>query len=516
MALVTLPAELIRLIVETVEIIDEDSPTSDDEDDDSESESYDNSEDNEGGPEITPLDPEIRLADPTPNGQRLRRTLNTKDLNALAQSCRRLGFVVNSLLYEANREFQASSAVYWAAAAGRTETLARVMELGLSIDEEMGVDVLFRLDEDYVWRPVQVALEFDEHETMKWLLDHGAALDLPVTSTLPEQEDSVEAADEGWSLLCQALRQGKEDLSLNLIRRGSRLFFADVGGPVTNSALHVAAGASLEGVVAVLLQEYGMNSTLALGMPWPSTPLNNAAASSNGVAIIDALLRHGVDVNADGSQAFGTPAYEERIRDQFSPLKTALRQRQWSNARTLLERGARIDSKITTYFYEYCPDGSEEGLRVLDVLIRDHGVDINAPDPENGRTAFGETACWYGDEALIKFMLENGADPNKPNGDDGDIPLCIVRMKTGYDVHARLVGLLLDHGADPDRHINKEREETWLETVRDCPDTEELKELLEVLPGRGLDIPWKELKARASGPRYSTRAVPWRDLRRLV
>jgi ankyrin repeat protein len=528
MAFATLPVELIRLIVETVKINAEELPASDYDDDfgpkDSVSFFYRHSpegenSDDEGVPKISPLDPEIRLADLTPDGQRLRRILNTKDLNALAQSCRRLGSVVNSLLYEANREFQASSAVFWAAAAGRTETLARAMQHGLNIDDRIVTQhdsppllLSFGLDIHHEWRPAQIALKFGQHDTMEWLLDHGADLDDPVRFTEHENGISFEAAYPASSLLFLALEQQKEDVIVRLVRRGSRLLFAFEDSPVTDSALHLAAQAGLQNLVKLLIQEYGMDPNLALGMPWPSTPLNDAAGRENSVAIVDTLLRHGADINESGKHICATPDCERRVSHRRTPLKAALQERQYANARILLERGARVDSDITTFFYRYCPDGSEEGLQVLGMLIRDHGVDINAPDPKHQKTAFGE-ACWrgIGDESLIKFMLENGVDPDKPNGRNREIPLFLVGMKADYNCHARLVGLLLDHGANPNCYVDKKRQQTWLQTVKTCTNTEALQELLEVLPGRGLDLPLEELRARANSSRYNSRAVRLRD-----
>ncbi|KAF1973429.1 hypothetical protein BU23DRAFT_554057 [Bimuria novae-zelandiae CBS 107.79] len=135
MTLAILPVELIRLIVEIVGVepqpeIKEDGIEDEDNDSDDDtyySDSYPD-QDIDRTPAVSPLDPDIRLRDGTldgtPNGPQLRCILNARDLNAMARSCRRLGSVVNSLLYEANREFQTSSAVFWAAAVGRTETLA--------------------------------------------------------------------------------------------------------------------------------------------------------------------------------------------------------------------------------------------------------------------------------------------------------------------------------------------------------------------------------------------------------
>lgn len=454
-----------------------------------------------------------------------------RDLNALGRTCRALHKVVNKALYEANRDFQDSSAIFWAARNGRNETLDRALSYGLSIDEgllqnifgaeEATENAFFRRHHGYPWRPIQFAAKSNHYHTVEWFLDHGAAIDAPseidkdqLKDTLRHRSDhplgqedlaslrtrwrNVAKADS--SVLFNALRRRDETLSVLLIRRGARLFFAHEGafgyGLPSDTALHLALREDLRNTATLLVKEFGMNPNLRIGAIDLWTPLEWATTSAANATLIRDLVQLGADAN-----------YTSDPRHGSSALHIALQGQNYDNAQALLEHGAQIGEEIVVHFARYCPDGSAAGLKALETLIRDHGVDINAPDTEDERTAFGERACYYGDESLVKFMLKNGADPNKPSGENGDIPLAIVHFKTSHDVYARLVALLLDHGADPECRINKSEETTWLQCVRECRDTEQLEELLKVLRGRNLDLPWKELQARARGPRYSMRAV---------
>eukprot|EP00276_Gloeochaete_wittrockiana_P008246 CAMPEP_0184655204 /NCGR_PEP_ID=MMETSP0308-20130426/12817_1 /TAXON_ID=38269 /ORGANISM="Gloeochaete witrockiana, Strain SAG 46.84" /LENGTH=1011 /DNA_ID=CAMNT_0027091533 /DNA_START=381 /DNA_END=3416 /DNA_ORIENTATION=+ len=90
-------------------------------------------------------------------------------------------------------------------------------------------------------------------------------------------------------------------------------------------------------------------------------------------------------------------------------------------------------------------------LAVLKELIIDKGYDVNAVT-ESGQTAL-KAASYVGKSEAVKFLLENGANPNIAD-DEGYTPLINVLARLSYarDDTPRLaiVGMLLEHGARTD------------------------------------------------------------------
>ena len=513
MSLAILQAELIFLIIESVEeysieVIKEEG-------DDDGGDSYSDS-DSEGKvyPDDTPLtlapDPEIVLRETTSYGE--RRVLNTGDLNALARTCRALYRIVNESLYKANRDFQSSSAVFWAAVAGRTETLERALHYDLSIDEGLVHDTFGSAeafpegekpyDVGIPWRPVQFAAKFMRYETVHWLLDHGAAMDTQTKieeygsgpKDLPAFED---AARFESSVLYGALRRGDERLSSDLIRRGARLLFTRERPNWPHSpqvfyttALHLAADICLYNVMALLVKERGVDPDIRRPTDYVKprcwTTLHILVSRRNREQSIVAMLRLGADIEATSD-----------CSSDDTPLRLSLWHCNWENALLLLSHGAKVNSEITSRFYCYCPPGTEVGLQLLHKLITEHGVNIHIPSPDSHRTVF-HNACAHGDDSLMVFLLNHGADPNGPTKEEYQVPLELVGHGHSRARYARLVALLLDHGADPYSCVDAEGR-TWLQTVGEMEDAQDLKELLRVLEGRELDLPWEVMRKRAEG-----------------
>ena len=57
-------------------------------------------------------------------------------------------------------------------------------------------------------------------------------------------------------------------------------------------------------------------------------------------------------------------------------------------------------------------------------------------------------AAFHGHWRLCQFLIESGADPNRPLDDTGETPLHAALCKAGPS-HDRVVKVLLAHGADP-------------------------------------------------------------------
>jgi ankyrin repeat protein len=142
-------------------------------------------------------------------------------------------------------------------------------------------------------------------------------------------------------------------------------------GPAIVGAL-VAAGADV--------------NTHASGMGHEETPLH-WAASSDDVAVLDALLDHGADIEATGAVIGGGTA-----------LADAVAFGQWKAARRLIERGA----KSTLW--------QSAALGLLDRVEREFTADPK-PSPDDVTNAFW-CACHGGQRSTAEYLLSRGADRN--------------------------------------------------------------------------------------------------------
>jgi uncharacterized protein len=152
------------------------------------------------------------------------------------------------------------------------------------------------------------------------------------------------------------------------------------------------------------------------------TPLH-WAASSNDVAVIDALLDAGADIEAPGAVIGGG-----------SPLADARGFGQWNAAYRLIERGARTNLK----------DAATLGL--MDRVIARFDA-THAPTPDEITRAFWG-ACHGGQREAAEYLLAKGADINWIGHDDLT-PLDIARGSAdeGLTAAGDLVPWLRDQGA---------------------------------------------------------------------
>lgn len=123
-----------------------------------------------------------------------------------------------------------------------------------------------------------------------------------------------------------------------------------------------------------------------VGDPAPETPLH-WAASSNDVAVLDALLDAGADIEAPGAVLGGG-----------SPLADACGFGNWAAARRLVERGARTRLKDAA------------ALGMLDRVEAACSGPI--PPPSHEITQAFWSACHGGQRQTAEFLLERGADLN--------------------------------------------------------------------------------------------------------
>ena len=143
------------------------------------------------------------------------------------------------------------------------------------------------------------------------------------------------------------------------------------------------------------------------------------AASSDDVALIDALLDAGAEIERDGSSIDGGP-----------PLSCAVGYGQWAAARRLAERGAR-----TQLWHE-------AALGMLPELMR-RFEDAPALSADELSGALWN-ACHGGQLATAQYLAGRGADPNWVTPWSGQTALDIAEKAERSDVAAwlRATGVL--------------------------------------------------------------------------
>jgi uncharacterized protein len=177
---------------------------------------------------------------------------------------------------------------------------------------------------------------------------------------------------------------------------------------VGRSLLHIAAdwpGHFPNGArtVAVLVEAGAdPNATVSHAGPhgWPETPLH-WAASNDDVAVLDALLDAGADIEAPGAVFTGGP-----------PMSDAVVFAQWKAARRLFERGA------TTTIWQAAALGLVDRVR-----------ELCAADPAPSALDITNAlwnACRGAQRSTAEYLLDRGADP-RWIGHDRKTPLDVAQ-----------------------------------------------------------------------------------------
>jgi len=214
----------------------------------------------------------------------------------------------------------------------------------------------------------------------------------------------IDTADPRATAAIEAIHRGDVPRLRQLLAEHPDLATAALGNTqMTRSLLHVAAdwpGHYPNGpqVIAVLV-DAGADVGARFTGPHAETPLH-WAASSDDVSVLDALLDHGADIEADGAVIGGGTALDDAVG--FA---------QWNTARRLVDRGAKV-----SLF-------NAAALGHLD-LVRDHIVASELP--ADLASAFWG-ACHGGQLATAQWLLEEGADRNWIAPWDGLTPLDAAR-----------------------------------------------------------------------------------------
>lgn len=225
----------------------------------------------------------------------------------------------------------------------------------------------------------------------------------------------------------EAIHRGDVVALRKLLAGDPQLATAAIGEPTgtpgtTRSLLHVVTdwpGHFPNGPATVaLLVEAGADPDARFSGPHNETPLH-WAASSDDVAVLDALLDRGADIEARGAVIGGGTA-----------MADATAFGQWNAARRLLERGA------DTTLWEAA------ALGLLDRVGTHFGADP-APSADDVTAAFWG-ACHGGRRRVAEYLLDRGADLDWVGWDDLT-PLDVAERSEAEDVVAWPRGL----GAKP-------------------------------------------------------------------
>ena len=185
--------------------------------------------------------------------------------------------------------------------------------------------------------------------------------------------------------------------------------FADWPGQIPNAA------------IVLLLKRHGADlDAAAVDMRHRETPLH-WAASNDDVALIDALLDAGADLERGGSSIDGGP-----------PLSSAIGYGQWAGARRLVARGAK-----TQLWHE-------AALGMIEAIA----LRVEAAPSLRGNHLSGPlwNACHGGQLAAAQYLFAHGADLNWLAPWSGQTPLDVAEQAGRSDVMAWLVENGAIHG----------------------------------------------------------------------
>jgi ankyrin repeat protein len=241
-----------------------------------------------------------------------------------------------------------------------------------------------------------------------------------MTDTLTLRGDEPLAVE-----LTGALKHGEVDRLCRLLAANPGLAHCVVENPKSGgkgggrTPLHLSAdwpghNSNAVDIVRTLAAAGADLDAPAVGMRHRETPLH-WAASNDDVALIDALLDAGADIERAGSSI-----------DGGSPLSCAVGYGQWAAARRLVERGARTAALAR----------SGAGIDAGDPAAARSGP---PPQPEELSGPLWN-ACHGGQLAAAQYLLVHGADLNWPAPWSGQTPLDIAEQEGRSDIVAWLLG----------------------------------------------------------------------------
>ncbi len=319
---------------------------------------------------------------------------------------------------DARESWQGETALMWAAAGDHADAVRVLVEHGADIDarstlheferRRQGQSVLPLGD----WTALMIAAREDARGAGRTLLDTGADPDI--------------ADPDGATALAIAVINGNWEFGRLLLESGADPNLVDTSG------------------MGPLYAAVDMH-TLATGHGRPNPP---AEVLARAPGMVEALLAHGADPNARLS---GTIIQRQHtggdglLGEGATPLLRAAKSGDFELVRMLAAAGgdplAVMPNMTTALMFAAglgwrngspaapsYDQGTEEGaIQTIDFLL-EHGVELNAAK-ENGDTALHVAVSGRGSEAIMRHLLERGADASIQNGRQ-QTPGDIARSRT--------------------------------------------------------------------------------------
>ncbi|MFN3234565.1 MAG: ankyrin repeat domain-containing protein [Gammaproteobacteria bacterium] len=255
--------------------------------------------------------------------------------------------------------------------------------------------------------PLHRACERGELELVKWLFEHGADIHM--------------AGKFCGTPLMIACKKGHDELVDWLIAQG-----ADINN-CKNSRFSPFTLACDEGHLELaerLLVEFGADINKA---GYGGTALGLACRKGND-ELVRWLVERGADINGCDD-------------DSLTPFAKACEEGHFELAKWLVERGADVNraGKGET---PLCLASRSCHFDLVSWLVSDHGADVNMLNDDGMSPLM--IACEKGDEELVDFFLEQGADVNHCGRNIPKTALYLACKEFDFDIAMTL----MEHGAD--------------------------------------------------------------------
>lgn len=227
-----------------------------------------------------------------------------RTLAALSLLNRHFHQIFDLRLYRWNRDC-GQRALNWAIQKQSFPTIEKALAAGFDLNRASVARIPPLMVKRYAWRenmrPIEVAIKSERNDVLKWLLEHGASPDYGRILHVSRDDGTTShrASDVKTSALYLVLHETQnEEAARLLLDHGALVYFAELTRRESRfeprtTALHVAAGAGMAGVVEKLLR---MEDAIRLDHKDRDhqTALTHCAQKpSSQKAVIDIFLRHG-------------------------------------------------------------------------------------------------------------------------------------------------------------------------------------------------------------------------------
>ena len=329
--------------------------------------------------------------------------------------------------------------------------------------------------------PLNVAIKHARFEIAKLLLENGAD---------PNGFDK-----NGWSPLTMAMKNELFDVAENLTTKGAEKWSSDhwktyklfiLKDKKTENALQDKKAIFLNlyqddmDQLIVEGNKYGFDKEGYINFLEFFGPSSLEDAVKNGrFEFLRLLIDHGADLDLDD-------------RNDWTPINIAIAKEHFALTKFLIDNGSYVNSYTNIPLVNACRYNRPE---IVNLLIENKAF-INCKDKKNGYTAIAMAkktgfvnivkifirtlfpkAIRNGDLEMVKYLMQEGADPNENYGGEG-FPLILAIVNKRLEI----TKVLIDHGCD----INFSTLNGWTPILTAI--AVESLELVEVLVENGADL----------------------------